>query len=453
MRILSFLFLLSLLWFALPNQGFAVTVDQCDEGTIDCLCPPGIGLGELGIDNLDDPTTAEERCLLLCTAASNNPFYDAITHYKLQCDVQGIPSPVVELPLPGGGSDTSTGEIENVDPPVLGIDIPGFNPELSDSYFGGGSFQSNVLGEYVRAVYAWLISAGAIVAVLMIMIGGVQYMMAGGSQGAIGQAKERMRNAVVGLILLLGAYTVAFLIDPNTVAFETLTLKYIEGIEFDYPNETPGNFPVGGGSTAIDSEPAEAGIGWNGVPSYDQTQFADTPYGETACFTASGGNVKSSGCGVTAYAMAASHLSGQTIDPPRVANAWSLPESCPGVGSAYGDRCRACKLGNCSDCNGTFGQAFFNSNLQAELGLRGEAIGVHNAPLSESDKDRVVELLSQGELIITSYRTDSGGGHYILLVGLNEDGNFLANNPWGGTKEVRDANAYWNVAKSFYHVY
>ncbi len=454
MKYLSFIALsLFLTLSIMPSAALAQDTSACNEGTIECLCQPSneIHTEVLTVDDdgafvtVDITTTTQ--CFDLCYTQSLISSEDIAT-WSLRCMVGSDLTPI------GAGEVSIGGIVEyNVPSPRLGIQIPGFNDELAQSAISHGQFQSNLLGEYVRAVYTWLISAGALVAVLMIMIGGVQYMMAGGSPSAAGAAKKRIADAVVGMVLLLGAYTIGFLIDPNTVAFETLTLKYIEVVDYDLPTETPVNFAVGGGPTTLSSTPAEGGEGWNGVPSYDQKQFAHIQYGESLCFTSDGGNVKSSGCGATAYAMAASFLSGETIDPEIVAFNWSQQSSCPGVGTEYGNRCRACKLGDCGSCNGTFGQAFFNSNLQSELGLKGEAIGTHGQPFSNDHKEEVKRLLGEGELIITSYRTESGGGHYILLVGLDETGNFLANNPWGGTMEVRDPEGYFAVAKSFYHVY
>lgn len=461
------LFFIALLGLGLstPSLSFAQDTLSCDAGTVECYCPPSIATDDIDsnpIDPTDALTVCENTCYDLAIAESY--LFSDIESWAVQCEVGGVLTAVsggrvdfIEDISDRAREGINEGVGDRVAPPRLGIEIPGFDSSLTTSYISYGEYQTNVLGHYVKAVYAWLISAGAIIAVLMMMIAGVQYMLAGGNQGALGQAKKRIVDAISGLVLLLGAFTIAFLIDPSTVAFETLKLKNIEQIDFDHPNETPVNFGTGntanGGRTTLSSTPSEGGIGWNGVPSYDQTQFADFVYGEPGCFTATSGNIKSSGCGATAYAMAASHLSGQVIDPETVAFNWSKQGSCPGVGTEYGDRCRACRLGDCNSCNGTFGSAFTDSNLQSSLDLSGEAIGTHGAALSQENQEEIRQLLGDGELIITSYRTESGGGHYILLVGLDEDGNFLANNPWGGTMEVRDSAAYFAIAKSFYHIF
>ena len=436
------------------QPAFAQDVRDCAEGTINCYCPPEITVDHIGRNPFagDDAVTPEETCFDLCVSIDDIGFGDA-THAVLQCEVDGAITVVYQKIL----DDTVDPDVTETDSfvgdiigPPLGVQIPGFdNPVWTIT---GDSVSTNVLGEYVQAVYGWLISAGVIVAVFMIMIGGVQYSLARGDPGRAGKAKEQIVNAIIGLVLLLGAYSIAFLIDPDTVAFESLTIDYIEGLEF-VPNETPFNTPLIAEGYTLSSEPAEGGEGWNGVPMYDQRNFQSTRYGEDLCFSSNSGNVASSGCGATSYAMAASYLSGRTIDPPSVAGAWEALGSCPDAGTEYGERCRACKLGDCESCNGTFGFAFINSNLQRDLRLRGESLGELGRPLSTVDKLEILELLENGELIISSYTQPSGNGHFVLLVGLDDDGNILVNNPYGGLKEVRDPEHYWTVAKSFYHIY
>jgi hypothetical protein len=94
------------------------------------------------------------------------------------------------------------------------------------------------IGEYVTAGYKYLISAAALIAVVMIMIGGLQYVLALGNATGISKAKERIQNAVIGLALVLSAYTIAFLIDPNLVSFDALRVPLIRTVVFLDPNST-----------------------------------------------------------------------------------------------------------------------------------------------------------------------------------------------------------------------
>jgi hypothetical protein len=91
--------------------------------------------------------------------------------------------------------------------------------------------------------------------------------------------------------------------------------------------------------------------------------------------------------------------------------------------------------------------------LQADLGLKGTPIGEHGGQFTSQHRATLEELLSRGELVVSSYTCGKTCGHYILLVGMDENGNYLANNPWGGTMEVRDPDTYFKVVRSLYHIY
>ncbi|MCH8049368.1 hypothetical protein IH979_01515 [Patescibacteria group bacterium] len=96
----------------------------------------------------------------------------------------------------------------------------------------GDLTEAGTIGEYVSAVYRWLIPAAAILAIVVLMIGGMQYALARGRPEAISKAKTRMSNALIGLLLVVGAYTIASIIDPNLVTFKELGVPKIRTVVF-----------------------------------------------------------------------------------------------------------------------------------------------------------------------------------------------------------------------------
>jgi hypothetical protein len=89
------------------------------------------------------------------------------------------------------------------------------------------------LAEYIIGVYNYAMGLLAMIAIVMLMIGGLRYIMARGDSGAIGRAKKMMGGAVFGLILGLGSYIILKSISPNLVQLTTLRTPYIERIPFD----------------------------------------------------------------------------------------------------------------------------------------------------------------------------------------------------------------------------
>lgn len=72
----------------------------------------------------------------------------------------------------------------------------------------------NILGTYVPAIFKLAIGLSAVAAVLMIVIGGFQYL----SSDAVMQksaGKERIKNAVFGLVLVISAWLILNTINPN----------------------------------------------------------------------------------------------------------------------------------------------------------------------------------------------------------------------------------------------
>ncbi len=125
--------------------------------------------------------------------------------------------------------------------PYLAVEIPNltFTPLLED----GDYLTVNWLGEYVVALYKWLLSTAIIVATVMIMVGGVQYMVEDPEKG-----KARIRSAVTGLILLFGSYVILYTVNPQLTLFEPLRIKYIGGIPEDIAGMAYGE----GGECAAD---------------------------------------------------------------------------------------------------------------------------------------------------------------------------------------------------------
>ena len=89
------------------------------------------------------------------------------------------------------------------------------------------------IGDYINLLYTYSLSIAAIIAVVMIMIGGVQYVIGSGTGGeAVTAARKRITNAVTGLVLLLFAYLVLNTVNPALVKFKVLQLPLIKSSLF-----------------------------------------------------------------------------------------------------------------------------------------------------------------------------------------------------------------------------
>lgn len=71
--------------------------------------------------------------------------------------------------------------------------------------------------EYIRNFYRFSIGAGILIATVLIMIGGIMWTTSAGNPGRIDKAKDYITDSIIGVVLLLGAYTILSLINPGLV--------------------------------------------------------------------------------------------------------------------------------------------------------------------------------------------------------------------------------------------
>lgn len=102
--------------------------------------------------------------------------------------------------------------------------LSGFKP-LADSQNApmlAGFYQSQDLPGLINAVFKLALSVGAILAVLRLAYAGFLYMGAADMWGEKAQAKEIIRNAIVGLLLLMSIYIILYQINPDIVSLNVL---------------------------------------------------------------------------------------------------------------------------------------------------------------------------------------------------------------------------------------
>lgn len=100
-----------------------------------------------------------------------------------------------------------------------------FQPLTTQQNLGStlsGFFQSSNLAGFFNAAFTVALSAGAILAVLRLAYAGWLYMGAADMWGSKQHAKEVIRDAVLGLLLLIGIYIILYQINPNLLNLNIL---------------------------------------------------------------------------------------------------------------------------------------------------------------------------------------------------------------------------------------
>jgi len=86
------------------------------------------------------------------------------------------------------------------------------------------------LPEYINAIYTWLLPAAALIAVVMMMIGGLQYVLSRGKPKYVDAAKTRITNAITGMVILLSIFVILNLIDPRLTSFKALKIPLLKEV-------------------------------------------------------------------------------------------------------------------------------------------------------------------------------------------------------------------------------
>lgn len=82
--------------------------------------------------------------------------------------------------------------------------------------FGGKSEFINI-GDYIKTIYNYSLIILGILASVMIIVAGIQYVGSAGNPEMISSAKKRILGALIGLALAYMSYTVLNIVNPNTI--------------------------------------------------------------------------------------------------------------------------------------------------------------------------------------------------------------------------------------------
>lgn len=83
-----------------------------------------------------------------------------------------------------------------------------------------GFIRSDLLSNYIQAIYNYGLSIGGVLAAVMLMAGGLMWLVSGGDSGKISKAKTLITGSLVGLLILFGTYLILNTINPELVKME-----------------------------------------------------------------------------------------------------------------------------------------------------------------------------------------------------------------------------------------
>lgn len=100
----------------------------------------------------------------------------------------------------------------------------------------GGTTTISGLHNYINVAYKYALGLGVVVMIITIMVSGIQWMVSG-MVDTINDAKQRIMNATLGLLLLFGAHTLLNTINPQLTQLRTPPIHAIRPDSFDTKQE------------------------------------------------------------------------------------------------------------------------------------------------------------------------------------------------------------------------
>lgn len=164
-----------------------------------------------------------------------------LTAAGIRTALQGIASRSTEA----GSEDPSVSDSTPFESltPRLGVQIPGLT--LSEATKNEDAVNVPFLAEYINGVYRYLIGIVLIVAIVMLVYGGFRYLI-GSAIDDVSKGKAIIRDALIGMLLVIGAYTILNTVNPDLTVFKSLTLTHVKeeileqpgGIEYGVRQES-----------------------------------------------------------------------------------------------------------------------------------------------------------------------------------------------------------------------
>lgn len=125
--------------------------------------------------------------------------------------------------------------------PKLQMPIPNvkFQPAIKCTTQGDeNKLCVNWIAEYIAGIYKYAIGIVGILATIVMMIGGVMWMMSGGNASTAGEAKSWITSSLTGLVIALCSYMILYQVNPALVLPTGLKLQIVKPVPEEGDNSS-----------------------------------------------------------------------------------------------------------------------------------------------------------------------------------------------------------------------
>jgi len=107
----------------------------------------------------------------------------------------------------------------------LAVDCNGSDNGLNLCYPSFQNFSLTLdmpLNQIVAWFYYFIIEVAGLAAFVMLVTGGVKYLTSAGNPSAIGDAKDQIKSALLGLLIILGSWLILQVVNPELTILKSL---------------------------------------------------------------------------------------------------------------------------------------------------------------------------------------------------------------------------------------
>jgi hypothetical protein len=160
--------------------------------------------------------------------------------------------------------------------------------ELNLNYPNFGDFNladGQELAQVVAFFYYLFIGIAGLAAFVMLVWGGVQWLVSGAAPGQAGEARDKIRNAIIGLLLILASFLIIQVINPELIIIGSGDPSLVgkssgkEKVTFIDSAAFKTAFTVNGGKTATVSSGDSVLLEWRIDPVFTSCNGASSPAG------------------------------------------------------------------------------------------------------------------------------------------------------------------------------
>lgn len=178
-----------------------------------------------------------------------------------RCQAGPLSTSELGTPPPPISSETATTTPEQPFVPIvptLGVPIPGL--VFTAAAKTGESISIPYIAQYIVAVYRYLTGIAVVAAIIMVTYGGFRYLI-GSTTTDVKRGKDIIGDAVIGLMIMLGAYVILNTINPSTLTMKPLELTMIQTVPIAEILEAQGSMVEDLDYGSLSDIPASASAG------------------------------------------------------------------------------------------------------------------------------------------------------------------------------------------------